>query len=192
MQLSAVILAGGQSSRMGRDKAWVEYRDKPLIQLAFEKIGETGISEIFISGRTGENYSGLKARVLIDIAPGIGPIGGIERALWESISPLVLVVPVDLPHLSAAFLQKLILRCTDSTGALPRLKGALEPLVAVYPKRCHPYACFNIARSQYAVCDFANACLHERAVRTFNVHAKDARCFANCNSPSDLADLESL
>jgi molybdopterin-guanine dinucleotide biosynthesis protein A len=189
MQLSAVILAGGQSSRMGCDKAWVDYRGKPLIQLALEKIRETGITEIFISGRPEKDYSVLNSQVLIDIEPGLGPIGGIECALREATLPSVLVMPVDLPHMSSEFLQKLILGCTECTGAVPTLKGQLEPLVAVYPKRCHAYACSNIARSQYAVCDFTKACLKEGAVRTFEVHAKDARCFANWNSPMDLADL---
>ncbi len=95
MQCSAVILAGGESKRMGGDKAWVESGGRPLVQLAVEKVRELGIKEIFTSGRAGEDYSALKCAVLFDLEPGFGPLGGIERGLHECASPLLLVLAVD-------------------------------------------------------------------------------------------------
>jgi molybdopterin-guanine dinucleotide biosynthesis protein A len=187
MNLTAVILAGGESRRMGRDKAWVPFEGKPLLQLAVERLQALGVAEILISGRAGQDYSALKRPVLFDLEPGYGPMGGIERALHETASPLVLVLAVDLPHMSVDFLQKLAGSCDRLTGAVPRLNGSIEPLAAIYPKRCHAFAFAAIAKSQYAVRDFAAACLRERAVRIFPVHGTDKACFANWNCPSDVS-----
>jgi molybdenum cofactor guanylyltransferase len=190
MQVSAVILAGGQSRRMGRDKAWVNYCGKPLIQLALEKVRQLGITEVFVSGRQDVDYPLPDCRVLIDLDPGFGPIAGIERALGASTAPLVLVLPVDLPAMTMPFLERLLSICDRFTGVVPSLNGKIEPLVAVYPARCHMYALLNMAAANYAVKDFAAACLHERAIRTLRVAARHTSCFTNCNTPGEMAALE--
>ena len=69
MDLSAVILAGGESRRMGRDKAWMELEGQPLVALAVEKVRALGVTEIFISGRAGQDYSALTCPVLFDLKP---------------------------------------------------------------------------------------------------------------------------
>ena len=186
MELSAVILAGGESRRMGRAKARLEFEGKSLLQLGVEKTRALGIKEVFISGRAGEDYGALKCPVLFDLEPGFGPLGGIERGLYECSSPLLLVLAVDLPQMSVPFLQNLLARCDRLTGAVPKLHQQLEPLAAIYPKRCHTFAAAAIARSRWAVRDFAEAARQERAVRTFSVMTADERCFANWNYPADL------
>lgn len=186
MQLGAVILAGGESKRMGRDKAWVEFSGRPLIAHAVDKITALGVREIFISGRAGQDFSAWKLPVLFDLEPGFGPLGGIERALHECQSPLLLVLAVDLPGMTLAFLHKLTARCDRLTGVIPKLNGELEPLAAIYPKRCHAFAFSAIARSRHAARGFAEACFKDRAVRTFPIPRNDAPCFANCNCPADV------
>jgi molybdopterin-guanine dinucleotide biosynthesis protein A len=186
MDMSAVILAGGESRRMGRDKAWVELDGRPLLELAVEKIRRLGIDELFISGRVGVDYSALKCPVLFDLEPGFGPLGGIERALHAASSPLVLVLAVDLPRLTTTFLRQLVASCDHLTGVVPRLRGHLEPLAAIYPMRCHALAAVCLARSRYAACGFAETCVREQAARIFEVDAAEAGCFANWNRPHDL------
>jgi len=99
----------------------------------------------------------------------------------------VLVLAVDLPGITAAFLRKLAAHCDPLTGAVPKLKGELEPLAAIYPKRCHVIARDCLLKFRRAAREFADACLRERAVRTFAVSAADARRFANWNNPADVA-----
>lgn len=184
--LSAVVLAGGESKRMGRDKAWVECNGQPLLALAVAKVRALGIHEIFISGRAGEDYAAFKCPVLYDLEPGFGPLGGIERGLHECTSPLLLVLAVDLPRMTAAFLQALWASCDRLTGGVPKLGDGLEPLAAIYPQRCHAFAFEAIARSRHSARDFADACLHERAAKAFPVPVSEAGCFANWNSPADI------
>jgi molybdopterin-guanine dinucleotide biosynthesis protein A len=186
MSLSAVILAGGQSRRMGRDKAWIEQAGQPLIALAVGKARQLGLTDVFISGRPDVEYSALGCPILLDLAPGFGPLGGIERGLHECSSALLLVLAVDLPHMTVEFLRKLVGRCDRLTGVVPQLDGEPEPLAAIYPKRCHMLVREAVTRSRRAARDFVAACLKERAVRMFPVAAGDALCFANWNRPTDV------
>jgi len=186
MNLSAIILAGGESKRMGQDKASVQFKGYSLLSLAVEKVRQLGIKEIFISGRAGTEYSTLNCQVLFDLDPGCGPLGGIERGLHASSSTLLLVLAVDLPHMKTAFLKKLIAQCDASTGVLPKLDGWFEPLAAIYPKWCHSIASDFLARSRRAAHEFAEACLEQSAVRIMQVTRADAGCFTNWNTPADI------
>ncbi len=191
MKLSAVILAGGESRRMGRDKAWVETGGQPLVVRALSTIRDAGIEEVFISGRAGSDYSGLGCAVIFDREPGSGPVAGIERALEAATAPLTLVLAVDMPRMTAGFLRKLSQHCGHLTGVIPKLAGHLEPLAAIYPQRCGCIARNCQLKGQRAARGFAEACLRERAIETFVVPPADAICFDNWNRPSDLfaADL---
>jgi len=187
MKLDAVILAGGASSRMGRDKAWVEDEGRPLIARALSTLRSSGIQEIFISGRAGTDYSPLRCPVLLDRESGSGPLAGIERALDATEAQLLLVLAVDLPRMTADFLRKLADRCEPLTGVIPKLRGQLEPLAAIYPKRCHFIARDCLLKCRLAARDFAEGCRRERAVKTFAVPSADLPCFDNWNRPSDVA-----
>jgi molybdopterin-guanine dinucleotide biosynthesis protein A len=186
MRLSALILAGGESRRMGRDKAWIEDGGMPLIARAIATVRAAGAEEIFISGREGVDYSEFQLPVLHDLEPGFGPLGGIERGLRQSTSPLLLVLAVDLPRMTSDCLRGLVDRCSNLTGAVPKLQGGLEPLAAIYPIRCHEIASSFLARARRSARDFAAACHREQAVHFIPVSAADAPCFSNWNSPTDL------
>src|SRR5947207_8162877 len=110
-EFSAIILAGGESRRMGQDKAWLELDRQPLIARALFTVRDSGIEEIFISGRAENEYSGLGCPVLLDRRSGCGPLSGIERALEAATAPRVLVLAVDLPKMTGAFLRKLAAAC---------------------------------------------------------------------------------
>jgi len=187
MNLSAVILAGGESRRMGQNKAWLEVGGQPLIMRTLAVLRTSGIQEVFISGRAGVDYSALGCPVLLDLHPNCGPLGGIQRALAGVTAPMVLVLAVDLPRMTSDFLRKLAEHCQSETGAVPKLRGELEPLAAIYPKRCELIVQECLLNSRLAARDFAEACLRENAVRPFDVPPTDFGCFENWNSPSDVS-----
>jgi len=188
--LSAVILAGGRSLRMGRDKAWLPVDGRPLLARQIALVQELRPAQTFISGRADVDYSALGCPVLHDLEAGLGPLGGIERALHACETDLLLVLAVDLAAMTSAFLGWLAARSDRQTGAGPKRAGNLEPLAAIYPKRCHALAYDALARSRYAARDFAAACLKERALSEFAVTAADDGCFANWNRPADLTRIE--
>jgi molybdopterin-guanine dinucleotide biosynthesis protein A len=173
---------------MGRDKAWLTVDGEPLIVRALNTVKRAGAKEVFISARVEADYSMFRERVLVDFQPGCGPLSGIERALNASASPLVVILAVDLPHMTAEFLQRLIASCNEGIGIVPELNGKLEPLAAIYPKRCHAIAAELIAQGRYAARDFAETCLGEGAVRSVAVDGSDLGCFSNWNSPADISE----
>lgn len=191
MNFSAVILAGGESRRMGCDKAWIEVKGRPLLSRAVATVRRAGAVEVFVSGRKDGNYAGVDCPVLFDLKAGCGPLAGIERALSVANSPLLLVLAVDLPKMTAAFLRKLISRCDESTGVVPQWRGELEPLAAIYPKRCHALVLSALRKKRLAAREFAEACLRENLVRTVAISAADRVRFANCNSPGDCSTVTS-
>jgi len=186
MDLSAVILAGGKSSRMGRDKAFLEINGETLLARALKLVRGFGVEDIVISGRYEQDYSRFGYRVVYDLNPDTGPLGGIERALWQARSVLVLVLAVDLARMTEICLRRVLSRCDRLTGALGRVNGRLQPLAAIYPARCRVLVSDRLRRNQLAVHDFAEACMREGALRVVRLPRSYASSFANWNSPRDI------
>ncbi|MHB1308024.1 MAG: molybdenum cofactor guanylyltransferase [Limisphaerales bacterium] len=186
MKFSAVILAGGKSSRMGHDKAWLPMDGQPLLTRQIAVVRELGPVELFISGRADTDYRSLGYPVLKDAFPDAGPLAGIVAGLQAATAPLVLVLAVDMPEMTSATLRDLVRRCGEGTGVVPRVGHRLEPLAALYPKIAAPLALDLLQRQLRAVRTFAERCKQAGLVAVHNVAVPDGKCFANWNSPDDL------
>jgi molybdopterin-guanine dinucleotide biosynthesis protein A len=189
MNFSAVILAGGRSSRMGRDKAWLEIGGQPLLVRQIQVARELGAAEVFISGRMDADYAALGCRVLRDKFAGAGPLAGIERALDAATLPLLLVLAVDLPRIRLEFLRGLAAGCAGTLGAIPRVNGAIEPLAAFYPKNAHSPAEALLGNGRNSASAFAAECVRSGLARFVELPAVEARHFVNWNTPADLPCL---
>src|SRR5262249_25712125 len=129
--VTAFVLAGGQSTRMGQEKAMLKLGGRTLLERAL-KLTHAVAAETIIVGPapTLERYG----RVIEDVYPGQGPLGGIHAALWQSPTELTLVLAVDTPFLEARFLEYLVGQARES-GAMvtvPRTADGFHPLAAVY------------------------------------------------------------
>jgi molybdopterin-guanine dinucleotide biosynthesis protein A len=187
MNFSAVILAGGKSSRMGRDKAWLEVGGQALLARQIQLARQIGAAEIFISGRAAADYSAFGCRVLLDKFPDAGPLAGIERALDATAAPLLLVLAVDLPEMSVEFLLRLAAGSSEICGTIPKLAGGIEPLAAFYPKAAQSLAVAGLERKRFAVKNFAGQCVKNNLAQFVIFSEPESRHFANWNSPADLA-----
>jgi molybdenum cofactor guanylyltransferase len=129
--VNAFVLAGGKSSRMGRDKAFLQLGGRTLLARALELAGAVA-NNTWIVGSP-EKFAEI-GPVVQDIYPGRGPLAGIHAALTATGSERNLVLAVDLPFLQPDFLHYLISRARESSAAVvvPRAAGGLQPLCAVY------------------------------------------------------------
>jgi molybdenum cofactor guanylyltransferase len=129
--LTAFILAGGKSSRMGSDKAFLELRGKPLLLHAID-LGRAVTPEVKIVGEP-EKLSAY-GPVIPDVYSGRGPLAGIHAALRASNSDWNLILAVDLPFLDTGFLNYLASQAESSgaTVTVPSTQGRFQPLCAVY------------------------------------------------------------
>ncbi len=176
MQLSAVILAGGRSVRMGRDKALLRINGETLLARTTRLAREAGAAPVYISGREGVPGA------LPDRHPGHGPLEGVATALETAPPGRVLVLAVDLPALDAPFLHWLL---ELGGGVVPQLPGGLEPLAAIYPTGAAALARDLLARGRRSARAFAEAACRAGWCAAVPVPPALAPCLTNWNHPAD-------
>lgn len=185
---SAVVLAGGRSRRMGRDKARILCGGVPLIERQLRLLRQLGAQEVFIASRAPEDYPELGARVVADVYRGRGPLAGLERALETARHPLVLVLAVDLPRMTARLLTRILRACGRGRGIVPRLRDEPEPLAACYPRSAHALLIRRLDSGQNGARAFALDCADTHQIRWLDILPGEAAQFANWNRPEDVSD----
>jgi molybdopterin-guanine dinucleotide biosynthesis protein A len=131
--VTAFVLAGGKSTRMGNDKAFVRLGDETLLSRALKLAGSVA-GEVLIVGDA-KKFAAY-GPVVEDVYRDRGPLGGIHGALSCSTTELNLMLAVDLPFVVPKFLEYLLLRARESSGmvTVPQAGGGLQPLCAIYQR----------------------------------------------------------
>lgn len=131
--ITAFILAGGKSTRMGSDKAFIQLHGKTLLEYALQA-ARSVTSEVIIVGQ--KSKFALYAPVVEDVFEQRGPLGGIHAGLEHATTDLNLFLAGDLPFIHPAFLDFLCARArgNDALVTIPRAAGGWQPLCAVYRK----------------------------------------------------------
>ena len=130
--ITAVILAGGKSSRMGRDKLLMMLRGETLLDAAVRRFSEV-FDRVFVSVSDPEKYSEVKAEKIVDIYKNCGPMGGLHAALTHTKAGGIFLVAADLPFSGPEAAKKIVELCGENDAALMRdHQGRYEPLFAYY------------------------------------------------------------
>ena len=135
--VTGVILAGGASRRMGRNKALLEMEGRPLISIVAGRLRAVTDEVIICADDTGR-YEAFADRCVPDVYRGIGPLGGLHAGLAAARHELVAVVGCDMPFLKPEVLSWFVAAAAGFDLAILRHANGLEPLHAVYHKRCLP------------------------------------------------------
>ena len=185
MKFDAVILAGGKSTRMGRDKARLEVGGQTLLARQIERAREAGAGQVYISGPADRNYADFGCAVLSDRFEGGGPLAGIEQALAVGSSPVLLALAVDLPDMSAEWLRRLAAESPDDLGVIPKRNDFVEPLAAFYPTSARQLAEAQLGAGNNSAAHFARRCVASGLARFRELASGDEKYFANWNAPAD-------
>jgi molybdopterin-guanine dinucleotide biosynthesis protein A len=181
MRCSAVLLAGGKSTRMGRDKALLEIDGEPLWRRQFATLRRLSPEQLMVSGPTrGEGET------VADQIENAGPLAGVAAALQKCTAPLLVVLAVDLPAMTTNFLQMLLTACREGIGIVPQHAEFFEPLAAVYPKACVSLAEGALARGELALQDFVRNLIARKMMMPREISGAEEALFANLNTPLDL------
>lgn len=130
--ISAIILSGGKSSRMGNDKCELLYRGKTLLNFQVAKLSDIGLKDIIAAGYKGKKSD---AKVVIDNISK-GPLSGILVGLREIINDRALVISVDVPLVKKSIIKKLIEQFDDRADiTIIRHNNKIEPLIGIYSKK---------------------------------------------------------
>ena len=184
---TAVLLAGGKSTRMGRDKAGVLLGGQPLWQRQLATLRAVRPQELFISGKPDGPYAGAGIEILPDNFPGLGPLAGLEAALRRASHPLLLVLAIDLSAMTAEFLSSLVNESVSGVqGCVPRDDGWFEPLAAIYPCASLPLAQECLHSDDRSMQRFVREAIGSGFVGARPLAADERALFRNVNTPADL------
>ena len=185
--MTAFILAGGRSTRMGMEKAFVLLEGRTLLARMLD-LARSVTAEVRIVGDPAKFHPFASA--LEDVFPGCGPLGGIHAALRSSPTDLNLILAVDLPFVSFAFLQFLITRSRESAAVVTvaRSHEGMQPLCAVYRRAFADIAERALREGRYKIDALFDAD-QTRVIgeEEFSVAGFSPELFRNLNTPEDVA-----
>jgi molybdopterin-guanine dinucleotide biosynthesis protein A len=178
------VLAGGKSSRMGRDKALLPWHGRTLVEEVAERVFRAAGSVTLVGTRSRYGHLGLP--VLEDLVPGNGPLGGLFTALENTSADWNLLVACDMPGITDDFLRGLIhaARSSDGLALVPNSTHGWEPLCAVYHRDLKRHVYSALIRKALKMQDFvANI-----AARPWPV--SDPSLLANVNTLEDWQETQ--
>lgn len=183
---SALVLAGGRSTRMGRDKALLEVDGIPLWRRQRDLLHAAGAAEIFLSARPEFEWAHAVtafSAVLYDATPDCGPLMGIAAGLERASFPWLGVVAVDLPALTPSWFRELRSQAAPGVGVVGRNGDHFEPLAAVYPVEIKWLVWEALARNEFALQPLLARAVREGLLRVRDLRPDEAKQFLNWNQP---------
>jgi molybdopterin-guanine dinucleotide biosynthesis protein A len=190
--VTIAIMAGGQSSRMGRDKSFVEVDGQPMIERVRDRVADLGEELILITNKP-DAYAHLGLPMFGDVYPDHGPLGGIYTAVYHAGHPHTLVVACDMPWLNRDLLRYMLAQRHSADVIVPRWAKFPEPLHAVYSKACRePIKEKLLAKRLKITGFFAQVDVHfveRETIAQFDPHG---RSFVNVNTPEELAETREM
>ncbi|MBN1579087.1 MAG: molybdenum cofactor guanylyltransferase [Anaerolineae bacterium] len=197
---SGIILAGGSSTRLGKDKTMIEVLGEPLIQRVARTLSAL-VDQVILVTNCPETLTFLNLPMVKDIYPGAGTLGGLHTGLDAIQTTYGLVVGCDMPFLNVDLLRYMISLCQDngqmdSSGydvIIPRIGNYLEPLHALYARSCRYAFEKHILSKQYRI-RYAFEGMHIRYIQEREILEYDPqqRSFFNVNTPEDLEQMRAL
>ena len=179
-ELSAAIIAGGKSSRMGRNKALIEIDGKPIIQHIRCALGDVS-SEIMIISNEPGIYDFLNLPTYSDITAHVGPLAGIITALHFCRESHCLITACDMPFLKNELLQEMAQNIESGKIVTAVSDGWIQPLCSIYPKSYLASARQAVAERKYSPLNWM------KQYPLIEIPADDRSVF-NINTPEDLAN----
>ena len=188
------IIAGGQSRRMGRDKAFVELGGKALIERVIASSADLGQAETILITNRPAAYQHLGLKMYTDALPDKGALGGIYTALLRAANASVMALACDMPFINPDLLRFMIAQLDDDTDIVaPRVDGYPQGLHAIYRKTCIKPIREQLEADRLKIIGFYDR-MSVRYLDEADYAPFDAQCrsFTNLNTPAELAEAERL
>ncbi len=193
--LTLVIQAGGQSSRMGQDKALMSFLGRPLIERVLERLSPIADEVVIITNRP-EGYRYLSIPLFPDVIPDRGALGGLYTALKVAGNSEVAVVACDMPFASAEILTAAQNTLKDESidAVIPKTERGLEPLHAVYRRStCLPAVEAAIQADNWRMISWHDHVkVHHLSPETTKQLDLTQYTFMNLNTPEEFGQAEAL
>jgi molybdopterin-guanine dinucleotide biosynthesis protein A len=186
MTFSAVLLVGGESRRMGRDKATIAFRGRPLWQRQLQTLRELKPEKIFVSARTEPCWLPPQTELLLDEPPSHGPLSGLTRALARMGTTHLVVLAVDMPLMTGGQMRTLVSLATIGGGVLPMIGERAEPLAAIFPREAGSDFLAALAGGNYSLQELSRGLVRTGKLRIFEISPDQEEFYRSVNAPGDL------
>jgi molybdopterin-guanine dinucleotide biosynthesis protein A len=186
MNISAVLLAGGESRRMGKDKATLLFRGRPLWQIQLELLRQLEPAEIFTSARSDPIWRPADVEFVADNLPSRGPLSGLAASLAQMRTKHLLALAIDMPFMTQEYLKFLCGQIEPGRGVLPKIDSRVEPLAAIYPCEVDIVLGSALSGVDFSLQTLTNRLVEAGKLLTVSVPDEARRLFLNLNDPADL------
>ena len=192
MQITGIILAGGKNLRMGKNKAFIEVNGQRLIDRTKNLFVEL-FDQVLLVTNSPLDYLDLNLRLVADLWPGKGALGGIYTGLFHASHSHAFVAACDMPLLNKALINRLTTLSPGYDIVIPKTEDGFQPLHAVYSQKCLPFMENLLRENNLKIIDFFHR-VKKREVPTEEILPLDPQLisFLNINTPEDLARAEDL
>ena len=185
MKISAVLLAGGESRRMSKDKAALLFRGRPLWQIQLELLRKLDPMEILVSARSDPPWR-PHMQFVADDPPSRGPLSGLTASLAGMRGTHLLALAIDMPFMSETYLRSLCDQIEPGRGVLPMIGDRTEPLTAIYPADAHVDFLEALSGTEFSLQSLTKKLVKAGKLRALNVAKEKEMLFRNLNDPADL------
>ena len=152
-KMTAIILAGGNSIRMGQNKAFIQIDGIPIIT-RIHSLFKQLLEEVIIVTNQKDLFNNFDASIYTDLLPDRGALGGLYTGLYFSSFEYSFCAACDMPFIRRSLVEFLIRQTKDEDALVPRTRDGLQPLHAIYSKRCLDAIRRVIDRGKYKITDF--------------------------------------
>ena len=190
MNISAVLLSGGESHRMGRDKAILLFRRRPLWQIQLDRLRKLAPTEIFVSARTDPVWRPGDVQFVADTPPSRGPLSGLAASIAKMRATHLLALGIDMPFMTEKYLRDLCENIVPGCGVLPTTGHLAEPLSAVYPVEAAIEISAALTGPDFSLQALTSRLMKSGKLRPIAITKEQTRLFRNLNDPADLESLQ--
>jgi molybdopterin-guanine dinucleotide biosynthesis protein A len=193
-EVTGILLAGGKSRRMGEDKRDLVVGEQTLLERGLGVIRSI-FQEVLVVIAQDSPPLGVDAKVVRDLLPDCGSLGGLYTGLMQATTPWIFVVACDMPFLDQAVIAQFTSRRATADIVMAKLDARLHPMHALYGKRCLPALEQMIRARQLKIQEIVSqSSLRVQYVTEAELLTIDPswRSFQNVNTPSDLEAARSL
>lgn len=186
MTISAVLLAGGKSSRMGQDKATLLFGGEPLWKMQLGLLRQIQPAKIFVSAQADPPWRPVDIEFVADEGTSHGPLSGIVATLSRAMTEHLLVLGIDMPFMTKTYLKQLSGRVERGIGLVPVIENRAEPLAAIYPRDAMAELASALSGSDFSLQPVVRKLIATGKLQSLEVPPEEVPLFRNLNEPKDL------
>jgi molybdopterin-guanine dinucleotide biosynthesis protein A len=176
-----MLLVGGQSRRMGTDKAMLMMGGERLWQRQLGVLREVAPERLWISARARPDWCPEDVEAILDEPPSRGPLSGIAAALARLRTSHLLVLAIDMPQMTAAHVRKLWSRAKAGRGVVPINENWSEPLCAIYPAETSETALRALSQGRLSLQNFASDLIDGNWIKRYEIPDAERHLYLNLN-----------